>query len=328
LIDNCQDICRNDERFGRIFVAEMAELLPVLRDGDAKLHEAACALKDKWFQHWGLTLTTELEWTEPELPSATSDLLSNERVRRMFAEIFSAKDVAEPLLSFDLGMTEGTLLQESKRLNVEVLGLRDAGTVRHYASREVAQNGNVNMIIRPIAKDQVVSGDAMLSDVIAVLTRHQYCFVSILGQIAGVISRGDMQKPIVRMWLFGMIMLIEMDLVARIKRLWPDDAWTRFVSDARLEKAQTLRQERIRRGQHCNLLDCLQLSDKAQILQEDLQQLEEFGFTSKRAAKAVIKELESLRNNLAHAQDIVTHDWPQIARMTHRMEMALRQGMQ
>jgi hypothetical protein len=67
-------------------------------------------------------------------------------------------------------------------------------------------------------------------------------------------------------------------------------------------------------------LDCLQLSDKAEILIEDADQLAEFGFDSKRAAKNVIKELESLRNNLAHAQDIVTHDWPQIARMTHRLE--------
>ena len=41
---------------------------------------------------------------------------------------------------------------------------------------------------------------------------------------------------------------------------------------------------------------------------------------SKRAAKQVAKELESLRNNLAHAQDVVTHDWAQIARMSARVE--------
>jgi hypothetical protein len=30
--------------------------------------------------------------------------------------------------------------------------------------------------------------------------------------------------------------------------------------------------------------------------------------------------MESLRNNLAHAQDIVTHDWAQIARMARNLE--------
>jgi len=33
----------------------------------------------------------------------------------------------------------------------------------------------------------------------------------------------------------------------------------------------------------------------------------------------LIKDLESLRNHLAHAQDIVSHDWVQIIRLAHRM---------
>ena len=53
--------------------------------------------------------------------------------------------------------------------------------------------------------------------------------------------------------------------------------------------------------------------------------LEGIGFAAgnegvRSAAKQVIKELESLRNNLAHAQDIVTHDWPQIVRMAQRVQ--------
>ena len=43
-------------------------------------------------------------------------------------------------------------------------------------------------------------------------------------------------------------------------------------------------------------------------------------------AKQVIKDLESLRNNLAHSQDIVSHDWVQIIRITQRMaELGLPQ---
>ena len=53
---------------------------------------------------------------------------------------------------------------------------------------------------------------------------------------------------------------------------------------------------------------------------EDPSQPVVFGFPSKSVAKRVLKDLESLRNNLAHAQDVVTHDWPQIARMARRIE--------
>jgi hypothetical protein len=48
--------------------------------------------------------------------------------------------------------------------------------------------------------------------------------------------------------------------------------------------------------------------------------LELFGFESKSKAKRNIKSLESLRNNLAHAQDIVTHDWAAIARIALRVQ--------
>ena len=97
------------------------------------------------------------------------------------------------------------------------------------------------------------------------------------------------------------------------------------MSEGRLRKAETLLEERRRRGQVCDLVDCLQLSDKAQVLMRDEAQLAEFGFASRAAGKQVSKELESLRNNLAHAQDIVTHDWPQIARMTRRIEELMGQ---
>jgi hypothetical protein len=159
--------------------------------------------------------------------------------------------------------------------------------------------------------------------VIRVLTRHESCFVELLGQVEGVISRDDINSPIVRMWLFGIITIIEMSLMRWIRTDYPGDAWRTALSASRLEKALALFEERRRRNQSCELLDCLQLSDKAQVLLGDPSFLDWMGVESKRVAKGRIKEVESLRNNLAHAQDIVAHDWAQIARMAHRVEELL-----
>ena len=146
-----------------------------------------------------------------------------------------------------------------------------------------------------------------------------------LGENVGVICRDDINKPMVRMWLFGLITIIETRIVQMIQKNYPNDAWQSVLSKERLLKAQQIQEERQRRNQHCNLIDCLQLSDKARIAIEHPQIIELFGFDSKRSARQVIKNLESLRNNLAHAQDIVTHDWAQIARMSQRMnEMSRR----
>ncbi len=114
--------------------------------------------------------------------------------------------------------------------------------------------------------------------------------------------------------------MIEMTLVNLIQERFPNGAWIRHVSEGRLQKARDIQKERQRRNLYCDLIDCLQLPDKAQILVEDPVAMERLGMRSKRAAKRVIKELESLRNHLAHAQDIVRHDWPQIARLSMRID--------
>jgi len=166
----------------------------------------------------------------------------------------------------------------------------------------------------------VITADATFSDVVHVLTRHDFCFVTMLGEVVGVICRDDINKPMVRMWLFGLITMMEMLLVQMIDKAYPDESWQSAITPERLQKARAMQVERQRRNQHCSLIDCLQMSDKARIAIEHPRLLESFGFDSKRTAKRVVKSLESLRNNLSHAQDIVTHDWAQIARMAQRMQ--------
>ena len=176
------------------------------------------------------------------------------------------------------------------------------------------------------ARRFIVEGEATLADVVLVLTRHVYCFVRVLDDIAGVISRGEMQKPVVRMWLFGFITTIEMALRERISLRWLDGGWEKLMTPSRLQKAVALRDERVRRGQECELLDCVQLSDVAKIVLAVPEERAAYGFDTAGAAKRTIKEMESLRNNLAHAQDIVTHDWAQIARMARNMEILAKEG--
>jgi hypothetical protein len=250
-------------------------------------------------------------------------LLSERRALRLFAEAFTASEIAQPLRSFDSERGEADLLASGKRDDLEVAGLRRAGVCVGFFC-PLIDDQRRGELLRPFAPAQVVPRDASLSEVVHVLTHYDFCFVTAMGDVAGVITRGDMQQPVVRMWLFGIITLMEMELLERIRARWPDGSWTQLLSTGRLDKAQILFEERRRRGQHVDLADCLQLSDKAQILMEDEAQRLAFGLRTKGAAKRVIKDLESLRNNLAHAQDIVTYDWPQIARLARNIEERLR----
>jgi hypothetical protein len=206
---------------------------------------------------------------------------------------------------------------------LDLVCLREQGVIVGYARHEdlVGQTCRENM--RDFRQGQVVSGDSPFSDVMHVLTLQQYGFISVLGEIAGVFSREDINKPVVRMWLFGIITFIEMDAMKVIAHFFPDDSWQSAITEERLSQAKVLRDERVRRGQHCNLLECIQLSDKGKIIISNEETMKMMGLESRRSAKKVIREMESLRNNLAHAQDIVTYDWGQIVRLTHRLDETL-----
>jgi hypothetical protein len=322
LIDNCRDICKHDPDFGRIYLKEARALMEKLRQGDARLYRQA----ERIIEKYAVTIETPAIVNaayvddEEEEQAVLHFNAAPGNVLRLFTKSFLAQDIAEPLRSFDDDRPADIVSGLMSAKHLEVAGLRREGLVCGYILPSELREGQCGDFKRLFVPGQVVGSDASFTDVIQVLTRHDWCFVTILGDVAGVVGRSDMQKPIVRMWLFGIITLIEIKMVQRIKMNWPDNSWTALISSERLRLAENLQSERRRRNQPCDLLDCLQLPDKAQILMQDPAQLAEFEFKTIGAAKRVIKDLESLRNNLAHAQDIVSHDWPQIARMARNLE--------
>jgi hypothetical protein len=304
LVDNCRDICKHDPGFAKLFVTEASALLEVLEQGDSRLYRKAHELVSDCGSELGLPALPlpaleleEIGYAAQPYPFSAG----HQRALRMFVHSFAAKDVAEPLRSVDSDRPREDIVALVRDRHLEVVGMRLDGTVIGYLGHDDVEAEDTGASFRPFRPDQLM-----------------------LGEVTGVICRRDIESPIVRMWLFGIITVIEMGIAARIRQVWPNGEWTRLLSPGRLMKAEELLAMRNQRGQSCGLIDCLQLSDKAQILMEDPVQRQEFGFDTKGAAKRVVKELESLRNHLAHAQEIVTHDWPQIVRMTQRIEELVR----
>jgi len=324
LIDNCRDICKHDEKFARTYAVEKAALLEVLTAGDPRLIARARRTLQACLETLGINLTATAPAADAEADAAGP--LPQAGLQRVFMRAFTATDLAEPLPSFDAARDAGDVREPMAEAGLLVAGVRRAGVVDGYVLLHDLGRGTCGDCGRPFRADQVLDGDAPLSSVVELLTRHDHVFVSVLGGVGGVITRADIQKPVMRMWLFGVVTIVEMNLVARIRARFPDEAWRDRISAARLARAETFLVERERRGQRCDLLECLQFSDKATILLSDAAELRAYGFRSRKEARGVIKDLESLRNNLAHAQDIVTHDWPQIARMARNLELQARRA--
>jgi hypothetical protein len=236
-------------------------------------------------------------------------------VMRVLTAAFAARDVAEPLASFDAGASGDDVRSFMEARGLDVVGVRSEGQVVGFVERTSLQRGTCGEYLRRFEETAVFNDTAPLLTVLRELERVPFLFVSVFGKVGGIVARADLQKPVVRMWLFGVVTLIEMRFMDLIEAHCPGDSWKEYLSEARLQKARALLDERSRRDQALRLFDCLQFSDKGQIVARNEAVRKLTIFPSRRRAEEVVKRLEQLRNNLAHAQDILSVDWPVIVEL-------------
>ena len=238
----------------------------------------------------------------------------SDRARDLFVSTFSVMDVAEPLVSFDEDASAAAVRAVLEARGLELAGVRRDGLVAAWVIAGELGDGRLGAFAREFAADDLVPATASLSETIASLDANGRCFVSILGRPGGIVTFRSLEKPPVRMWLFGMITIFESFLADTIRKTWPDGSWVALLSPGRRAKAEELLAERARRGEPGEFLDCLQLADKAGLLTRRPEFLARTRFASKRAADEGYQRVQALRNALAHAQpDIVSADWKVIA---------------
>ncbi len=251
--------------------------------------------------------------------------LPNHNLQRVFHQAFTALDIANPLPSFD-DITPAVHAKAAMQAQDSVVaGVRRNGFLVGFVEADGLGDGPCGDFARPFDEPLVVDETMSLAPLVLRLNDQPRLFVASLGQVVAMVSRTDFQKPAARMWLFGMVTLLEMRFSRIIERFCPADDWKQYLSEGRLQKAQALLDERARCNQRVALADCLQFSDKATIIARKEQLRSRTRFSSRRQLESVAKQLEKLRNNLAHSQDIVAENWEMIVALSENMESVLNE---
>ena len=255
------------------------------------------------------------------LKSSLNDL------RELFEHSITVRHISEPLASFDADHPAAQVLEFMDKKDYDVVGVRKDGLVSGYVRKEdlSLEDGNkVGVHLVTFEPKELLSETIPLVNVFEVLRNSPRAFVLILGQVGGIVTKGDLQKVPVRMWLFGLISLIEMQLLRIIRDYYPDDSWKHKISEnGRLKKAEDLFEKRRQRNEAIDLADCLQFCDKRDIVLKSDELCRLLGFDST-AIYEQLKSLEELRNELAHSQDIITGNRPRIVVLVGQAEDILR----
>jgi hypothetical protein len=251
------------------------------------------------------------------LKSNVSDL------RSLFEQSISVQCIAESLASFDADASVNRALQVMNERDFDIIGVRDNGHIVGYINRKENLSGVLRDHLVPFDNKHLIDSAAPLPKVFSALMETPRVFLIVLGEVGGIVTRGDLQKSPIRMWLFSLISLIEMQLLRIIRELFPDESWTTEIAGKRLDKAKELYAERERRNENIDLAECLQLPDKSDIVLKSKEFTNSLMNDSKRSIRKLIKRLQKLRDRLAHAQDIRGDDWKDTISLAEKAEAFL-----
>jgi hypothetical protein len=249
-----------------------------------------------------------------QLKSSVGDL------RRIFSRTITLRDIAEPLVSFDHTQPAAAVLAFMEQREFDVVGVRQQGMVAGYLVRGELNGANVGAHCRKFAAGDVLPDSEPLLSAFAALCEKRHVFINVLGHVGGIVTRGDLQKAPVRLWLFGLVSLLEMQLLRVVRERYPADAWLTLLTEERCQGTRRVFAERQRRHEQNDLSDCLQLGDKATIFMKDRELFALSGFPSKQALEDFFKEVGALRNALAHANDLASGRWPALVEMVTTLE--------
>ena len=251
---------------------------------------------------------------------------SIEDLKEIFEKDFKASYIAEPLYSFDNTADAQEVKELMIRKDFDVIGIREGGLISGYANRRDLNGAQLGNYSLKFDEQEKLPDIAPISEVFNVIKRFDHVFVTAFDdRVSGIITPGDLEKMPVRMWLFSLISLIEMQMLRIIKKKYSGNSWREHISsDERIKDAEKIFKELQKENKEIELVDCIQFCDKRDIISKSkdiTRNLEQFD--NKKDFVKLLKQLEKLRNNLAHAQNIITDKWPNVVILSKKAEELL-----
>jgi hypothetical protein len=237
----------------------------------------------------------------------------------MYRRGIVVREVAEALLSLDIGTSADFVRTFLACHDFDVVGVSKEGHLIGYVDVHKLTSEPLMKSVQGIKITQVLSDDTPIAELIEVLSVKERVFVRSLGTTAGIATRADLQKLPVRMWLFGMVSVLEMELLRILKQYFPGDTWKQHLTPGHVGQATRFYNLNKVRNQQASLVDYIGLIDKYAVLKSRSDLLRRLGLSDHQKSDALFKTLYDMRNDLAHANRLSIADWPKLAQTISKL---------
>ena len=152
-------------------------------------------------------------WTSPITGyRRTGTRLSD--VRTLFEAGITTRAIFEPLKSCRANDDVIPVIEIMRQRDFDVLGVLESKNtpIKGYVLRSDLTTGKVRDYIKIIAPNILIAESAPIADLFRLLQQNSFLFVLNKTKIEGIVTQADLNKPPVRVYIFGLISLLEMHM--------------------------------------------------------------------------------------------------------------------
>lgn len=203
-------------------------------------------------------------------------------------------------------MRAGEAFVELTTRGYTVAPLVDVPITRFVRREDVTAGGSrrVDEFALEVASAATIPETAALSDVLLVLRRHPFVFVRHRQHVTGVVTRADLEQPIIGLLVLGTILSIEAAIDVLLQRR-DDDDWLRHLSEERARRVQEVFEQRRAADADLHATRCLNLDDRLTLARK-LDLAATLGFVSKQQLKDWDRQVGRIRDHLAHGDTLLS----------------------
>jgi len=256
-----------------------------------------------------------------QLKSRSQDL------RSLFENSITIEYVAEPLKAVNANLSIQEIFGWMQEQDFDVVGIETEGIVTGYLEKNslnAQSSGKCKNHEKAFLPQDLIAVSTPLIKLLPLLQNKTRLFILDCNSVTGIVTQGDLQKSPVRMLLFSLVTLLEMNLLRIIRLYYSPDSVSNILTEERLKTAHKLLQESRDRNEATDLLDYLQFCDKRDLILYNPDLIQKLALKSKSSGEKFLKNAEKLRNKLAHAQDLVGgSSWFELISLAEGLEKLL-----
>jgi len=245
-------------------------------------------------------------------------------LKQIFTDNISTKQIYESLDRVSLTANPHEVKAYLIEKDFDVLGVVDPkGITIGYIHKNNLGDGRIEEYLKKIDQSFLIANNTSFSKLLKVLSLNDFAFVLNNNDIDGIVTKADINKPLFRLYLFGIISLFEMHINFWINKYIKVEIY-QILDPGRYESALKIFELRKKKNDQLTILECIQLSDKRDLLLQAPGFLENFGFSKKVFVK-FMKTVETVRNETAHSQHSIIDslDWERFVKVIDDIEIFL-----